>query len=212
MYFQGGESMVDDNRDDIKKESGESPEDISQEKIVEIAHSGKEEIPQEEKREITFNEEALINSLKKELEDMKDKYMRLYAEFENYKRMAAREREEIIKYSNEALINNLIPSIDNLEMALKHAENTNSGLLDGVKLTLKEILRALEKAGLTPIDSYMKPFDPLYHEAMSMVEREDLDEMTVVEEYRKGYIYKDKVLRPSLVAVSKKPEKKEQDE
>jgi len=204
--------MVDDNRDDIKKESGESPEDISQEKIVEIAHSGKEEIPQEEKREITFNEEALINSLKKELEDMKDKYMRLYAEFENYKRMAAREREEIIKYSNEALINNLIPSIDNLEMALKHAENTNSGLLDGVRLTLKEILRALEKAGLTPIDSYMKPFDPLYHEAMSMVEREDLDEMTVVEEYRKGYIYKDKVLRPSLVAVSKKPEKKEQDE
>jgi len=204
--------MVDDNRDDIKKESGESPEDISQEKIVEIAHNGKEEIPQEEKREITFNEEALINSLKKELEDMKDKYMRLYAEFENYKRMAAREREEIIKYSNEALINNLIPSIDNLEMALKHAENTNSGLLDGVRLTLKEILRALEKAGLTPIDSYMKPFDPLYHEAMSMVEREDLDEMTVVEEYRKGYIYKDKVLRPSLVAVSKKPEKKEQDE
>jgi len=58
----------------------------------------------------------------------------------------------------------------------------------------------------------MKPFDPLYHEAMSMVEREDLDEMTVVEEYRKGYIYKDKVLRPSLVAVSKKREKKEQDE
>ncbi len=204
--------MVDENRDDIKKESEESPEDISQEKIVEITHSAKEEIPQEGKREITFNEEALINSLKKELEDMKDKYMRLYAEFENYKRMAAREREEIIKYSNEALINNLIPSIDNLEMALKHAENTNSGLLDGVRLTLKEILRALEKAGLTPIDSYMKPFDPLYHEAMSMVEREDLDEMTVVEEYRKGYIYKDKVLRPSLVAVSKKPEKKEQDE
>ncbi len=205
--------MFDENKDDIKKEeSEESPEDISQEKIVEITHSGKEEIPQEEKREITFNEEALINSLKKELEDMKDKYMRLYAEFENYKRMAAKEREEIIKYSNEALINNLIPSLDNLEMAIKHAENTNSGLLDGVRLTLKEILRALEKVGLTPIDSYMKPFDPLYHEAMSMVEREDLDEMTVVEEYRKGYIYKDKVLRPSLVAVSKKPERKEQNE
>jgi len=205
--------MVDENKDDIKKEEVvESPEAISQEEIAEITHSGKEEIPHEEKEEITFNEEALINSLKKELEDIKDKYMRLYAEFENYKRMAAKEREEIIKYSNEALINNLIPSIDNLEMAIKHAEKTNSGLLDGVKLTLKEILRALEKFGLIPIDSYMKPFDPVYHEAMSMIEREDLDEMTVVEEYRKGYIYKDKVLRPSLVAVSKKPEKKEQNE
>jgi len=206
--------MVDENnKDDIKKEEvEESPEAISQEEIAEITHNDKEEIPHEEKEEITFNEEALINSLKKELEDMKDKYMRLYAEFENYKRMAAKEREEIIKYSNEALINNLIPSIDNLEMAIKHAEKTNSGLLDGVKLTLKEILRALEKFGLIPIDSYMKPFDPVYHEAMSMVEREDLDEMIVVEEYRKGYIYKDKVLRPSLVAVSKKPEKKEQNE
>ncbi|MCX7794822.1 MAG: nucleotide exchange factor GrpE [Thermodesulfovibrionales bacterium] len=175
----------------------------------EIAHEEKGEIPSEEKKGIPFNEEALINHMKKEIEELKDKYKRLYAEFENYKRMVAKEKEEIIKYSNEALINALIPSLDNLEMAVKHAEEVNSGLVEGVKLTLREILRVLEKAGLTQIDSYMKPFDPVYHEAMSMVEREDLDELTVVEEFRKGYIYKDKVLRPSLVAVSKKPDKKE---
>lgn len=175
----------------------------------ELVHEEKEEISQEEKKEIPFNERELIDHMKKEIEELKDKYMRLYAEFENYKRMAAKEKEEIIKYSNEALINALIPSLDNLEMAIKHAEGSNSGVLEGVKLTLKEILRVLERAGLSQIDSYMKPFDPLYHEAMSMVEREDLEEMTVVEEFRKGYMYKDKVLRPSLVAVSKKPEKKE---
>ncbi len=174
-----------------------------------IVHEEKQEIPKEERQELTFNEEAFINGLKKEIEDLKDRYMRLYAEFENYKKMVTREKEDIIKYSNEALINSLIPSLDNLEMAIKHAENAYSGLVEGVKLTLKEILKALERAGLSQIESYMKPFDPLYHEAMSMVERDDVDEMTVVEELRKGYMYKDKVLRPSLVAVSKKPEKKE---
>jgi molecular chaperone GrpE len=200
--------------EELKETPGEStiPEEIPHEEKVELSHEEKTELPHEEKGEVTFDSEAVINALKKEIEELKDKYMRLYAEFENYKRMAAKEREEIIKYSNEALINNLIPSIDNLEMALKHAESSNSGLVEGVRLTLKEILRSLEKVGLSPIDCYMKPFDPLYHEAMSMVEREDLDEMTVVEEYRRGYIYKDKVLRPALVAVSKKPEKKEEEQ
>ncbi len=197
---------------DNEKELKEGIEGESQAPHEELSFETKEEIPKEERPEIPFNEEALINNLKKELEELKDRYMRLYAEFENYKRMAAREKEEIIKYSNEALINALIPSLDNLEMALKHAEGANSGLVEGVRLTLKEILRALERAGLSQIEAYMKPFDPLYHEAMSMVEREDLDDMTVVEEFRKGYIYKDKVLRPSLVAVSRKPSQENQQE
>lgn len=194
-----------DNEKDLKEGLRE---DIS-ETPQGIVHEEKQEIAKEERQELTFNEEAFINGLKKEIEDLKDRYMRLYAEFENYKKMVIREKEDIIKYSNEALINSLIPSLDNLEMAIKHAEDAYSGLVEGVRLTLKEILKALEKAGLSQIESYMKPFDPQYHEAMSMVERDDVDEMTVVEELRKGYMYKDKVLRPSLVAVSKKPEKKE---
>lgn len=194
-----------DNEKDLKEGLREDVSETPQS----IVHEEKQEITREERQELTFNEEAFINGLKKEIEDLKDRYMRLYAEFENYKKMVAREKEDIIKYSNEVLINSLIPSLDNLEMAIRHAEDANSGLVEGVKLTLKEILKALERAGLSQIESYMKPFDPRYHEAMSMVEREDLDEMTVVEEFRKGYIYKDKVLRPCLVAVSKKPEKKE---
>ncbi len=194
---------------DNEKELKENHEEVLSEAPQNIVHEEKQEITKEEREELTFNEEAFINSLKREIQDLKDRYMRLYAEFENYKKMVAREKEDIIKYSNEALINSLIPSLDNLEMAIRHAEDANSGLVEGVKLTLKEILKALEKVGLSQIESYMKPFDPQYHEAMSMVERDDVDEMTVVEELRKGYMYKDKVLRPSLVAVSKKPEKKE---
>lgn len=186
---------------DMIQESSETPLGLTREE--------KGEIPVEEKQEIALDERAVIDALKRELSELKDKYTRLYAEFENYKKMVAKEREELIKYSNEAIIMSLIPSIDNLEMALKHAGEVNSGLVEGVRLTLKEILRSLEKSGLVPIEAHMKPFDPQYHEAMSMVERDDLEEMTVVEEFRKGYLYRDKVLRPSLVAVSKKPEKKE---
>jgi molecular chaperone GrpE len=141
------------------------------------------------------------------LQEAKDKYLRLYAEFENYKRRVNKDKEELVRYGNEALIYELLPVIDNLEMALQHAsdEEASSGLVQGVEITLKELMKALEKFGLSPIEADGKPFDPSVHHAMSQVVREDVDEEIVVEEFRKGYILKEKVLRPSLVAVSKKP-------
>lgn len=142
-----------------------------------------------------------------ELQEAKDKYLRLYAEFENYKRRVNKDKEELVRYGNEALIYELLPVIDNLEMALQHAsdEESSSGLVQGVELTLKELMKALEKFGLSPIEADGKSFDPSVHHAMSQVVREDVDEEIVVEEFRKGYLLKEKVLRPSLVAVSKKP-------
>ena len=77
-------------------------------------------------------------------------------------------------------------------------------LRQGVENTHRELLRTLEKFGITPIEALNKSFDPAYHHAMSQVERDDVENNTVVEEFRKGYLYRDKVLRPSLVAVSKK--------
>ncbi|MEW6675961.1 MAG: nucleotide exchange factor GrpE [Nitrospirota bacterium] len=149
-----------------------------------------------------------------ELQAMNDKYLRLYAEFENYKKWVNRDKEELLKYGNENLLYELLPIIDNLEMALKHSSNETStglsasgGLIQGVEITLKELLRTLEKFGLTPIEAIGKPFDPLIHHAMTLVEREDIEEKIVVEEFRKGYMFRDRVLRPSLVAVSKKTER-----
>lgn len=154
--------------------------------------------------EISFQEDK--DRLTPELQEMNDKYLRLYAEFENYKKRVNKDKEELIKYGNENLIINLLPILDNLEMALKHAtDDLSSGLVQGVEITLKEMKRTLEKFGLTVIEAEGKPFDPSIHHAMTQVEREDLNENTVVEEFRKGYMLKDKVLRPSLVAVSKKP-------
>jgi molecular chaperone GrpE len=140
-----------------------------------------------------------------ELQEINDKYLRLYAEFENYKKRVNKDKEEIFKYGNESLLYDLLPVIDNLEMALKHATNSVSeGLVQGVEITLKELQRTLEKFGLSPIEANGKPFDPLVQHAMTQVERDDVDEKTVVEEFRRGYMFRDKVLRPSLVAVSKK--------
>lgn len=159
--------------------------------------------------------EKLEKNLEEELGHEKDRYLRLYAEFDNYKKRVARDREELIKYGNESLLYELLPVIDNLEMAMKHSSNDTSsasggGLAQGVEITLKEFLKVIDKFGLSPIDASGKMFDPSLHHAMTQVERDDIDENMVVEEFRKGYMFSEKVLRPSLVAVSKKPVVSEQ--
>lgn len=147
-----------------------------------------------------------------DIQDLNDKYLRLYAEFENYKKRVNTEKEELIKYGNESLLYELLPAIDNLELALKHASNdSDTGIVQGVEITLKELHRTLEKFGLSKIDAAGKHFDPSIHHAMMKVEREDMDEKLVAEELRAGYIYCDKVLRPSLVAVSVKPQKEQKE-
>jgi molecular chaperone GrpE len=140
-----------------------------------------------------------------ELQEINAKYLRLYAEFENYKKRVSKDKEELIKYGNESLLYEILPFIDHLEMALKHASNeVSSGLVQGVEITLRDLRKTLEKFGLTAIESDGKPFDPVVHHAMSQVERNDTEDNTVVEEFRRGYMLRDKVLRPALVAVSKK--------
>ncbi len=146
-----------------------------------------------------------------ELTEANGKYLRLYADFENFRKKVVKDKEELVKYANESLFFELLTVIDNLEMALKHArEQSNAEAVDslvtGVDNTLRGLSKMLEKFGLMPIDTAGKAFDPVYHHAMSQVEREDLESGMVVEEFRKGYQFKDKVLRPSLVAVSKKTE------
>jgi molecular chaperone GrpE len=144
----------------------------------------------------------------KELRELNDRYLRLYAEFDNYRKRVSREKEDLLKYGNESLLYELLPAIDHLELALKHASTeANSGLVQGVEMTLRELYRTLEKFGLTKIEAEGKCFDPSVHHAMAQIEREDLDEKMVAEELRAGYRYRDKVLRPSLVAVSMKPRK-----
>lgn len=180
----------------------------------ELSENNKQEENKEQHLAVTETEQPNeieqkenVEDLKKEIAELKDKYLRLYADFENYKRLSAKNKVELIKYSNEELIRELLSVIDHLELALQHSANieNSSALAEGVQMTLKEIKTILEKFGLTVIEALGKPFDPVFHHAISQVESEETDENIVVSEFRKGYMLKDKVLRASLVGVSKKP-------
>ena len=150
----------------------------------------------------------------KELEAKKnyDLYLRQVADLENFKKRVAREKEEAIRYGNEALVKDLLPVLDNLERAVEHAELGGNGkpLLAGIELVLKGFLEVLEKHGVTQISAKGEPFNPQKHEALAQVESTDHEPNTVVEELHKGYFMADRLLRPSLVSVAKLPETKEE--
>jgi len=161
--------------------------------------------------EAVSEERPEVPAKNSEVEELNNKYLRLYADFENYRKRVNKDKEDLVRYGNESLLYELLPVIDNLELAMKHASgNENSGLVQGVEVTLKELQRTLEKFGLMRIEARGKQFDPAVHHAMSQVERNDMPEKMVAEEFRAGYRYRDKVLRPSLVAVSMQPKNKEE--
>jgi len=152
----------------------------------------------------------VAETLQKELSEQKEKYLRLYAEFENYKKMVQKEKEELINYANEKLIKDLLPIIDNFELAIKHAGSDEGSkwiesMKTGVTNTLKEFLRILEKYGVKPIETVGHNFNPEIHHAVSIIETDEQEENIILDELRKGYFYKNKLLREPLVAVSKKP-------
>jgi molecular chaperone GrpE len=148
----------------------------------------------------------------KELKEAQDRFLRMAADFDNYKKRAAREKEEYIKYAHEDLLKAILPLIDNLERAVHHAEKVQETgvLIEGVRLTLHQILQTLHKFGLSRFESVGKPFDPAMHEAMLVVETDQKEPNQVVEEFQKGYMLNERLLRPATVSVSKLPAKEAQ--
>ncbi len=138
-----------------------------------------------------------------------DRFLRERAELENFKRRMQREKMDALKYSAEALVRDLLPVIDNLERAIAHAEQGGDGqpVVEGLSLVLKSFLDTLERHGVKQVKPKGKPFDPALHEALAHVESKTEKPNTVIEEYHKGYMLHDRLLRPAAVAVAKAPEK-----
>jgi len=148
-----------------------------------------------------------------EYKDLYQKYMRLAADFENFKKRSAKERADVIAYGNEELIKALLNVLDNLERALEHSESQDDPkpLLEGVKLVHKQFLSCLEKFHVQHIDaSQGKEFDPRLHQAIERVESEEVKQGHIISEMLKGYVLKDRLLRPALVIVSKGASSKEE--
>ncbi len=150
--------------------------------------------------------EKLLESEKKRSEDYLTRLQYMQADFENLKKRFDREAENTRKYCNERIIIQLLDVVDELELAVKVAKDAEGGqktLVEGVEMTLKKLHKVLEQEGVSPIECMQGTvFDPLCHHAIAAEERDDAKECVVIEEIRRGYKIKDKVLRPSIVRVA----------
>ncbi|RKD23986.1 nucleotide exchange factor GrpE [Ammoniphilus oxalaticus] len=150
--------------------------------------------------------EAEVDSLtlaKQEAEENYNRYLRVQADLENLRRRSRKEREDLLKYAVQSLAEGLLPAVDNLERALA-PENAGDGesLLKGVEMVYRQILQIFEQEGIVPIEAEGNPFDPQYHQAVMKEENPAAESGVVLQELQKGYMLKDRVIRPSMVKVN----------
>jgi molecular chaperone GrpE len=148
--------------------------------------------------------EQALAARTEEAKTSQDKYLRLAAEFENFKRLAQKQKQDYSQFANESLLKELLPIVDNLERALKCVQEgrTTDGLVQGVELTLKQFTETLARFGVKPIASLGVPFDPTCHQAVARQESKTAAENIVIEEYQKGYRLHDRILRAAMVVVA----------
>lgn len=163
----------------------------------------KEEIDDQANEEKTFEE---VEDLKKEIEEYKNRFTRLSADFQNYKRRIEKEKSEIYKFGSEKIVIDILPIIDNFERAIQSAEGNSeefASLLDGIQMIFKQFIDVLGKHGVEEIDAVEKEFDPNLHHAVMQEECEGMEANIVTGVFQKGYTLNSKVIRPSMVKVSK---------
>jgi len=149
-----------------------------------------------------------IQEKAKEAAENYDRYLRAVADLDNYKKRAVKEKADAIKYGNETLIRDLLPLVDNLDRALKHAETSCDfeAFKKGLAMLHTQLVCSLEKHGVEAIDCASKAFDPHYHEALMQVVSTDHESNQIVDELEKGYLLNGRLLRPSKVSVCKRPD------
>jgi len=150
--------------------------------------------------------EVQLEAKEQEAKENYDRLLRVSAEFENYKKRTSRELEEFRKFANQSLIKELLSVVDNLELAMKSTnghETIDQGLLQGLEMTHKEILKIFEKFNVKPIEAQGQVFDPTFHEAVMQEETDEVNANTIVNELQKGYLIHNRLLRPSMVVVAR---------
>ncbi|MGB9791103.1 MAG: nucleotide exchange factor GrpE [Thermacetogeniaceae bacterium] len=188
----------------IDTQTGETPEG-----------DGEEERREEERREQEPEQVQLLqkqlDEMRQEMERMRNQYLRLAADFENYRRRTRQEIEEIRRTAAERLLRELLVLADNFELAIAAVRSELSEkVITGIDMIYRQFLNILSQEGVEPIAAVGKPFDPTYHEAFEEVVTDEFPEGTVASEVRRGYLLRGKVLRPALVRVARSPQPKEQ--
>ena len=185
------------NNEELKEEQkteqtadAEEPKTEAEEPAEENCETGEQEASQAPKEEPGEEEEGLNT-----------KYLRLMADFQNYKRRVEKEKSDIYAYANEKIVSELLDVIDNFERALLH-EAADESFAEGMKMIFKQLTGVLEKAGLEEINALGEDFDPNFHNAVMTEDNADYDSGTVTEVMQKGYMLNKKVIRPSMVKVN----------
>jgi molecular chaperone GrpE len=169
------------------------------------------ESPAEDLVSSTLSAEQLedLKSRAEKADDHWQRLLRTTADFENFKKRSTREKQDAIKFANESLLEKLIPVLDNFDMALSATQNTgmeaNQSLQTGINMIFQQLKNTLVEAGLEEVDAAGKPFDPNLHEAVSQQESKEVPEGQVLQQLRKGYKLRDRLLRPATVVVAKQP-------
>jgi len=143
--------------------------------------------------------------VKNELTEQKDKFVRLQAETDNFRKRLSREKEEFSQYANERLFKELLPIFDNFERALEDPSSDIKSFKEGLEMILKQFSSFLEKEKVEPIEAIGKKFNPMIHEVLTSEESSENEENTIISQFVKGYTINNRVIRPSQVVISKKP-------
>ena len=200
--------------EDAEAEAEAKAADEAEEQAEEQAEEAKAEEPKEEAAEEKAEDaeakeepekaEDAAKKAEEEAAQESERYMRLMAEFQNYKRRAAKEKTDTLQYANEKIVADILPVLDNFERALTTETEDIEGYAKGMQLIFEQLYKALENAGLEEIKALDEDFDPNVHNAVMTDNIEDKDDGKITKVLQKGYKLRDKVVRPSMVAVNKK--------
>ena len=195
---------------DASKNNAKSADAVEKDELEQISEAEKADENQVDDLQEKLEEK--LKSKEQEAQEHYDRLLRVSAEFENYKKRASREMEDFRKFSNQSLIKEMLSVVDNLELAINSTighKDIDKGLVDGLEMTHREILKVFEKFKVKPISAKGQPFDPTFHEAVMQEESDDYPDNTVINELQKGYLIHDRLLRPSMVVVAKSGQKKD---
>ena len=186
------------NLEDMQEQINEAAAQAEAEKAEENVSEAETEAPDNEAAEQTADE---TEKLKAEIEEKKNQYLRLQADFENFRRRTRQEKEELGDVVTQTILKDMLPLLDNFERALASDNKDSDGFHKGVEMIYNQFAEALKKNGLEYIETEGKKFDPNFHQAVMRVQNPDLEDDTIAAELQKGYIVKGRVVRPSMVQV-----------
>ncbi|GGJ83447.1 protein GrpE [Lentibacillus kapialis] len=200
MTEQNQETMNRNNSNDAEQEQEEVVTEVIDAETDDQENAAQAESADKENDSL----QAELSRLKQEKDDLQQRLLRTQAEFDNFKKRSQKEKESVQKYKSEELATELLPAMDNFERAMQVEVNAETkSFVEGISMVYNQIKEALKSQGIEEIEAVGKPFDPNVHHAVMQVEDEEAESDTIVEELQKGYILKDRVIRPAMVKVNK---------